>query len=99
MWISKSALFDMMQGYRLEGMREAADSLIRGLSPYYEGPDLAVPGKVAKAIHDMGDAVDKADDSLGRANAYHACLMLLGDAIGQECKNPSLQISPLRNSN
>jgi hypothetical protein len=39
MWISKGDYFQFTQKARFEGMGEAADSLIRSMSPYFEGDD------------------------------------------------------------
>jgi hypothetical protein len=81
----RSQLMTTVQSARLLGMQEAADSLVRGLSPYYEGADQTVPGNVVNAITVVGEAVDKAKGDLAKGNAYQSGLMILGDAIGQAC--------------
>ena len=85
LWFLKAQLTSAVQSARLTGMKEAADSLIRGLSPYYEDQDQTVPGNVMKIIKDIGDSVDKAGDVQSQGNAYQAGLMILGDAIGEAC--------------
>lgn len=86
MWITKANLFQITQKARFDGMNEAADSLVRGMSPYFEGEDGSIPGPVVKALQSLDEALHKSRDFNDLANACQASLMILGNAIGEACK-------------
>jgi hypothetical protein len=86
MWISKEKYVLFIENARFEGMSEAADSIIRGLSPYYEGRDGSIPGPVVKALATLEEALKKSKDFRDLANNYQGAMMLLGSAIGMACE-------------
>jgi len=85
-WISKATFFQLTEKARFEGMGEAADSLIRSMSPYFEGDDGSIPGPVVKAMAAMEHALTKSKDFYEIANAYQVALLTLGKAIGEACE-------------
>jgi hypothetical protein len=85
MWVSKKTLHEAGQQARLLGMQQAADALIRALSPFYEGDDLTVPGRVAQTFQQVEDTLIEAPDVAAQAEIYLAWLLTLGNAIGEAC--------------
>jgi hypothetical protein len=85
MWVSKKTLHEAGQQARLLGMQQAADALIRALSPFYEGDDLTVPGRVVQAFQQVEDRLIKAPDAATQPEIYRAWLLTLGNAIGEAC--------------
>jgi hypothetical protein len=83
MWVSKKTLHEAGQQARLLGMQQAADALIRALSPFYEGDDLTVPGRVVQAFQQVEDEFVNASNAARQAEIYLAWLPALGKAMGE----------------
>ncbi len=78
-----SALSRASQKARLQGAREAADSLVRGVSRHYEHGDKEIPPALAKVIDDMKARVSEMNTVRQQCEIYLGHLRGLGDEMGK----------------
>jgi hypothetical protein len=86
-WIAISIIRDWMARARLDGMKEAANVMIRNISFHYERKDEPLPEEIDKAIEDMHSRVGRKKNDHERAEAYLIGAGVLADKMGEAAFN------------
>jgi hypothetical protein len=82
-WIAISTVRGWIARAKLDGMKEVADAMIRGVSYHYERPDVPLAADVAKAVDDMNARVARCKNDRERAEAYKIGAGVLADKMGE----------------
>lgn len=81
---------------RLQGIREASDRMIRGVSRHYEVVGQSIPEDVAKAVDTMMDRVNARKTWKEKNETYLPYLFTLGDEMGKACVASGIEIGEYR---
>lgn len=77
---------------RLQGIREACDRMIRGVSRHYEVVGQPIPENVAKAVDTMMDRVNARKTWKEKNEIYLPLIWALGDEMGKACVASGIEI-------
>lgn len=77
---------------RLQGIREASDRMIRGVSRHYEVVGQPIPENVAKAVDTMRERVDALTEWKKKNETYLPYLYTLSDEMGKACVASGIEI-------